>query len=318
VDQHSPRGTTQDAGCPAQGRPLVALMRDVDRRTDGGPSVELHELEAAPGAVVAVVVLTNPARRNALTLGMWRELEAVADGLAPRREVRAVVLRGAGSAAFAAGADISEFSRERHDVASASRYNAQLARTLRAVAGLQVPTVAALQGFAVGGGCELAHACDLRLAARDVRAGIPIGRLGVVLGVTEAKLLVRHVGVSGLKRLLYSGALWDADECLRTRLVDEVVDDLWASVADLVDVVVASRSTTMRAAGVVADLASGLDDAAADQVHELLVAAYGGAGLAEGVDAFLARRAPRFADVEGPGGERRRDPAGAGDEGEVR
>lgn len=270
---------------------FLGLMELIDNESSEAPGVALHRL-----GEVAVVVISNTSRRNALNLSMWAELEDIFRALSTDRGVSALVMRGAGRQAFAAGADISEFPVERHDLETAGRYNAQLSRTLRLLAGLEFPTLAAIQGFAVGGGCELSHACDLRIAADDAQIGIPIGRLGVVLGVTEAKYIVRHIGVNGLKRVLFSGRLFDAGESARVGLVDEVVSaaDLWNHLAALTGTITASRPTTMRAAKVVTDLAEGFDERRTDQLQDLMQAAYGGDGLREGFNAFIEKRSPDF------------------------
>ena len=177
---------------------FASLMAELDEEQSSAGGVHLRIVSG-----IAIVTLSHTKRRNAMDLSMWRRLEEIFAGLTGDRSVAAVLVRGAGTDAFAAGADISEFPEQRHDPASAAGYNAQLSRTLRALAALELPTIAAIQGFAVGGGCELSHACDLRVASADAKIGIPIGKLGVILGVTEAKYLIRHIGVNGLKRVLY-------------------------------------------------------------------------------------------------------------------
>ena len=245
-------------------------------------------------AGVAVVVIANETARNALTLRMWGDLETVFTDLSRDRSLRAVVLRGSGTSAFAAGADISEFPELRLTAARAAGYNAQLSRTLRTIAGIEVPTLAMLQGFAVGGGCEIAAACDLRIGADNLSIGIPVGRLGVILGLTESRLLIRHIGVNGLKRLLFSGELFDAEAALRMGLVDEVVPDLTHRVAALANAIVSSSATVMQAAKVITDLAGSVDDLAADRIQDLMVRTYDGADLREGVTAFLEKRPAVF------------------------
>lgn len=247
-------------------------------------------------AGVAVVVIANETARNALTLRMWSDLETVFADLSRDRSLRAVILRGSGTSAFAAGADISEFPELRLTASQAAGYNAQLSRTLRTIAGIEVPTLAMLQGFAVGGGCEIAAACDLRICADNLSIGIPVGRLGVILGLTESRLLIRHIGVNGLKRLLFSGELLDAGAALRMGLVDEVVPlpELIQRMAALANAIVSSSATVMQAAKVITDLAGSVDDLAADRIQDLMVRTYDGADLREGVSAFLEKRPAVF------------------------
>ncbi|NOJ58768.1 enoyl-CoA hydratase-related protein [Arthrobacter sp. 260] len=253
-------------------------------------------IECTVDAGVAVVVISNEAARNALTIKMWRQLELLFTELGQDATLRAVVLRGAGTDAFAAGADISEFPSQRMDASTASGYNSQLSRTLQAVADLEVPTIAMIHGFAVGGGCEVSNACDLRIGSDRVKIGIPIGKLGVILGLTESRMLVRHIGVNGLKRVLFSGELFDSPSSLQLGLLDEVVPaaELSARVASLVETIVASSATTMRAAKVVTDIAATVNDSDAEKLQALTVATYDGADLKEGVAAFLEKRRPDF------------------------
>lgn len=249
---------------------------------------------------VAVVAIANEHARNALTLRMWSDLETVFADLTRDRSLRAVILRGSGTSAFAAGADISEFPELRLTASQAAAYNAQLSRTLRAIADIDVPTLAMLQGYAVGGGCEIAAACDMRICADNLSIGIPVGRLGVILGLTESRLLIRHIGVNGLKRLLFSGELLDAEAALRMGLVDEVVplSDLTQRVVTLTNAIISSSATVMQAAKVITDLAGSVDDLAADRIQDLMVRTYDGPDLREGVSAFLEKRPPVFAPLD--------------------
>lgn len=245
---------------------------------------------------VAVVVISNEPARNALSIDMWRQIGLIFSELATNSQLRAVVLRGAGTAAFAAGADISEFPEHRLNASDAMRYNDQLSTTLRAVAALGIPTLAMIRGFAVGGGCELSAACDLRIGAEDVRIGIPIGKLGVILGVTESKFLIRHLGVNGLKRVLFSGELFGAADSLQLGLLDEVTatEKLSHRVNELLMAIVGSSATTMSAAKVITDIAGSSDDVTMDRVSRLMNETYEGDDLKEGVSAFLEKRRPSF------------------------
>src|SRR5699024_4468936 len=123
------------------------------------------------------------------------------------------------------------------------------------VADVPVPVVAMVRGLAVGGGCELAAACDLRVSSQNARYGIPIGRLGVTLGYVEAKALTRLIGVGNLKRLLFEGDLIDAMEAERIGLVEVVVpdSDLENRTAALLSAILSSAKVTISASKLVAD-----------------------------------------------------------------
>jgi enoyl-CoA hydratase len=224
-------------------------------------------------------------------------LAAIFDELACDSALRAVVLRGAGDKAFAAGADVKEFPNTRMTAARAAYYNECIASALRALVAIPVPVVAAVHGMAVGGGCELSAACDVRIATDDARFGIPIGRLGVILGYTEAQMAARVLGPAGLKYLLFSGEFIAADEALRLGLVQKVVAarDLAAETARLVTQICRHSQTTMRASKSVADMVGReLTAADTDLLTRLSIQAYEGDDLKEGVSAFIEGREPTF------------------------
>jgi enoyl-CoA hydratase len=252
---------------------------------------------------VAVVTLSHPGARNALNLASWRRLWFVFTELASDPSLRAVVLRGAGEAAFAAGADITEFPHTRMTAAQASHYNESISSALRALTAIPVPVIASVAGVAAGGGAELCAACDVRIASESARFGIPIGRLGVILGYTEALVAARLIGPAALKYLLFSGEFIMAAEALQMGFVQKVVavGDLAAATAHLVGHICRQSPTTMRASKAVADMVGrALTGADAELLARLSVEAYEGEDLKRGVAAFIAGREPVFnaADAE--------------------
>ena len=153
-------------------------------------------------ADVARITLDAPDRQNALSVAMWRELRSAVEDAGSRESVRCIVLRGAGGH-FAAGADISEFPRERFDIDSGRRYHLDLiAPALHALQRAPQPVIAAIEGSCVGGGLEIAGVCDLRIGARGCRLGAPVGRLGFPLALPELSPLLRLVGPALLSDLL--------------------------------------------------------------------------------------------------------------------
>lgn len=249
------------------------------------------------GSQLAVVTLSRPKKRNPLSLRSWIRLEKIFVDLAQESQLRAVVIRGAGVEAFGAGADITEFIDNRMTAANAVIYNESIARALRAVGALGVPVIAMVRGLAVGGGCELAAACDVRICSDDSRFGIPIGRLGVTLGYTETKTLVRLIGGANLKRLLFEGDLINAHEAMRIGLAQICVppDELTRRTITMLEAIVGSAPVTMRAAKLVTDMCEReLTDADAELLTRITVEAYEGSHLREGVQAFLERRPPNF------------------------
>jgi enoyl-CoA hydratase len=172
-------------------------------------------------APLATVVLDRPKVLNALNAATFAELDSVFSGLAADNEVRVVLLTGAGDRAFAAGADIRELNAVGGGEGKAFSLRGQ--SVFRRIETLGKPVIACVQGFALGGGCELTMACTLRIAADDAKFGQPEVKLGVIPGYGGTQRLPRLVGRGAAMKMLLTGATIDAQEALRIGLVDEVV-----------------------------------------------------------------------------------------------
>lgn len=169
----------------------------------------------------AFVTLNRPHVLNALDAAMFDELEQVFDHVASQASVRVVLLTGAGERAFAAGADIREL--QGLDAEAGVRKAQRGHAVLRVIEGCGKPVIALLNGFTLGGGCELAMACTFRIAAETARLGQPEVKLGVPPGCGGTQRLPRLVGSAAALKLLLTGGIIDATEALRIGLVDEVV-----------------------------------------------------------------------------------------------
>lgn len=174
---------------------------------------------------IATVVIENKGRLNALSLPMWRQLRAAFEELShDRDQTRCIVLRGAGEA-FAAGADIAEFERERYDIPSARAYGKAIHPALVAVSECPHPVISMIHGPCVGGGLEIASRTDIRIAGECARFGVPVNRLGLVVAYAELKGLVDIVGPAVALEMLLEGKLVTAKEAATMRLVNRVVKD---------------------------------------------------------------------------------------------
>ena len=170
---------------------------------------------------VATVTLNRPKVLNALNAQTFDDLEAVFQALADDTAVRVILLTGAGEKAFAAGADINEIAAT--DTATGLEKARRGQAVFRLIETCCKPVIALINGFALGGGCELAMACTMRLASEKARLGQPEVKLGLIPGYGGTQRLPRIVGESAALKLLLSGEMIDANEALRIGLVDEIV-----------------------------------------------------------------------------------------------
>lgn len=172
---------------------------------------------------LAWVTVNRPAAHNALNAAVWAGLATAAERLAAEREIRVIIVRGAGERAFISGADISEFRALRADAAAAAEYDRLSGRAWRAVGAAPQPVIAMVNGLCFGGGVAVALACDLRFAADHARFAVPATRLGLSYPLESIERLVQVVGPAHAADVLLSGRPLDAGEALRIGLVNRVV-----------------------------------------------------------------------------------------------
>ncbi len=175
--------------------------------------------------VLATVSLNNPDKLNAINLAMWQALTKQMNTLAEDAGLRCVVIRGAGEEAFAAGGDLEEFVTGRATLAQALHYHGEVARALTAIAECPHPTVALIHGACIGGGLEIAGACDLRICGTSSRFGAPINRLGFSMYPGEMEGLLKLAGPAVMKEILLEGRILSSGEALTKGLVTRVVPD---------------------------------------------------------------------------------------------
>jgi enoyl-CoA hydratase len=174
---------------------------------------------------IATVVLNRPEKLNALTRPMWKRLGEVFSELSADDSVRVVILRGAGTRAFAPGNDISEFSTERSNVEQARGYGEDMRRTIEALGNCRHPVVAQIHGICVGGGLEIAGLADIRICGESSRFGVPINKLGLVMAYAEIGSLISLAGEAVAMEILLEGRVFDANEAFDKGLVTRVVPD---------------------------------------------------------------------------------------------
>lgn len=174
---------------------------------------------------LATVVLSAPERLNAMSMPMWRKLAETFRALDADDEVRCVVVRGAGDKAFAAGADIAEFERERNSIEQARSYGHAMHDVLGVVARCRHPVVAMIKGACVGGGLEIACVCDIRICGESARFGVPVKNLGLVMAYSEMRGLLNVVGLPATLEIVLEGRVFGAAEALQKGLVNRVAPD---------------------------------------------------------------------------------------------
>ncbi|MEE1825780.1 enoyl-CoA hydratase/isomerase family protein [Streptomyces sp. BE20] len=241
---------------------------------------------------LAVLEFDRPHRRNAVTLEIWQALPKVLLRLAEQPGLRALLVTGAGGT-FSAGADIDELAGVYGDPDLADEYHAINVAAEEALAAFPHPTIAVVHGACVGGGCQLAVACDLRFVAEDARLGITPAKLGVVYPAVPTLRLARLVGPSRAKYLLFSGELLPAPDAAAFGLADRVLPaaELDAAALDFARLLTTRSPQTIGA--VKAALAVAPEQAAA-ALAPWERRSRESPDVREGLAAFLERRPPRF------------------------
>jgi enoyl-CoA hydratase len=255
-------------------------------------TANLHVEKRPP---LAIVTIDRPKVLNALNAATLTELEAAFDDLAADSAIRVALLTGAGDRAFVAGADIRELAPVTPEEGRALSLRGQA--IFRKIETLGKPVIACIRGFALGGGCELAMACTLRIAAEDAKLGQPEVKLGIICGYGGSQRLPRLAGRGAALKLLLTGAVIDAHEALRIGLVDEVVpssqlmkraETLAAEIAANAPLAIAETLRVVNE-GLDLPLEAALEREAAGFGHLC-----GTADKAEGTQAFLAKRPPSW------------------------
>jgi enoyl-CoA hydratase len=242
---------------------------------------------------VAIVTIDRQEALNALDVATLTELRDRLRELADNDAARVVILTGAGEKAFVAGADIKYMSGL--DVDQAKQWGALGHETGRLLETMPKPTIAAVNGFALGGGCELAVACDLRYAASSAKLGQPEVNLGIIPGWGGTQRLARLSGLGVAKELIYTGRIIDAEEALRIGLVNAVHDPVLEKARE-VGTLLASKSPI--ALKLMKDLAnralSGAHAANLDAEGEMFGELFSSDDAKEGLTAFVEKRQPNF------------------------
>lgn len=272
--------------------------------TDTEPKIEIDaDLAAQAGEDILYEVRDNigfltfnrPQSRNAMTFAMYERMAQICVDASEKRDIRALVLTGAGEKAFAAGTDMSQF-RTFDTEEDALAYEARIDRTLGALERCRIPTIAAIRGACAGGGAGIAACCDLRIAARRSRFGFPVARtLGNCLSMTNFARLADLIGTARAKDLIFRARMIEAPEALDCGFITEMVEtpeevapraeEIARQITEYAPLTLYAAKETLRRLRPELPPGGGRD---------LLLMCYMSEDFHEGMDAFLSKRPPNF------------------------
>lgn len=262
----------------------------MDQRVEAGDDL-LFELDGGIGQII----FNRPQARNAFTFAMYARLAEICERANADRDIKVLVLRGAGDKAFASGTDINQF-RDFDKPQDALDYENRIDDLLTTLEQCRVPTIAAINGFCTGGGAAIAASCDLRIGTRSTRIGFPIARtLGNCLSMSNVSRLTALIGPARVKDLIFTARLVEADEANAVGLLTEIVDDLPAlerRADELARLLCGHAPLTLSSTKqAVARLQKRLTR---DEGEDLILMCYTSADFREGLDAFLGKRTPQW------------------------
>jgi enoyl-CoA hydratase len=255
----------------------------------------MHTIFQTTGAL-ATLTFNRPEARNAMTWEMYDALVDACEIVDRDDRIRVLILRGAGGRAFVAGTDIAQF-QEFRDRGDGLKYEERLDDVLDRIERVTRPTIAMVEGVAVGGGCAIALACDLRVATPESSFGIPIARtLGNCLSGATYGRLVDLMGPAAVKDLMFTGRLVDAAEARGLGLVNRIVaaDDIDEAVRRLATEIASNAPLTLRATKEMIRRVLAKRRLARGEDADLVELCYSSADFREGVAAFLAKRKPNW------------------------
>ena len=246
----------------------------------------------------AIVTINREAQRNSMSFEMWEAFPRYIKEFDSDASVRVIVVTGAGPKAFASGADISEFYSKRTGRDAATLYHHAVEATMASLEASSKPVIAMVNGFAIGGGCELAVACDLRIAAESASFGIPSGKLGLVVSFSDTKRLIDLVGPAIAKEMLMTGRRLSAPEALAVGLVNRVVPDplLRQTTLEIAGTIAANAPCSVASTKAMVEQCRHDPDLSAVNAIDAdrPLHCYETEDFREGVQAFLEKRPPGF------------------------
>ena len=245
---------------------------------------------------IATLTINRPEKRNPISFAMWKALPSFVEEVENDDAIKVLVIRGAGEKAFSAGADISEFDTYRADSEGARVYNEATHVAERALAGLSKPAIAMIHGFCIGGGAEIALACDLRFGDTNARFGITPARLGIVYSLTATKQLSDLAGPAVTKYILFSGEHLLAQRAYEVGVLDELLapEALEERTYEFAKLIASRSQYSVRSSKRIVQKIQGGATEDDEESLKLRNDSFDGDDYKEGVRAFLDKRPPVF------------------------
>ena len=260
-------------------------------------STNMDKMIARQEGMIGHMIFNNPEKHNAVSLEMWDMADDILDRFEKAESVRVLIVSGAGGKAFVSGADISKFEAERTSKDALDHYNERIKGVYNRVEQFVKPTIAMINGYCLGGGLNLAIACDIRFASDKSKFGMPAARLGLGFSFHSVRRLVNAVGVACAKDLMFSARRIDAGEAYRIGVLQNVVaeEQLEAMVADYAAGIAANAPLTIAAMKFIAgETMKDLAERDLDRCEEMVARCFASDDYKEGQSAFKEKRDPAF------------------------
>ncbi|KKK36500.1 hypothetical protein WQ57_18975 [Mesobacillus campisalis] len=262
----------------------------------GRAVTETEDIYLVKDGTIATLYFNRPQKRNALTFEMWKRIGSMVDDVESDPNIKVLILRGVDETAFAAGADISEFKTLRYTAEGANTYNNATLEAEAKLGSLSKPTIAMIQSYCVGGGCELALACDFRFSDNTGKFGITPAKLGLIYNLAGTKNLVDLVGPSNAKDILFSGRIIKAEEASRMGLIDRLYtsEELEKETYEYAKLLSKNAQMSVRGSKrIIGEVLQGATEES-EEISQLILSSFESSDYKEGVHAFLEKRKPNF------------------------
>ncbi len=266
--------------------------------SDAATDQQSDKMLGRKDGAIGHLIFNNPEKHNAVSLEMWDAADRILDGFEADGEVRVVVISGAGGKSFVSGADISKFEKERGSQEAVNHYNERIKGVYERVEFFAKPTIAMVNGYCLGGGLNLAAACDLRFCSAKSKFGMPAARLALGYPYPAIRRLINAVGPSAAKYLMFSAERIDAEEALRIGLVQGVLGDqeeLEHFVTGFAGRIAANAPLTVKAMKLISnEVLKDPQDTDLALCDRLVADCFASEDYKEGRRAFLEKREPDF------------------------